>query len=152
MCSEQGVRFVNNDNTFYLNDGSVNEAYMLHDGKNLNSHGTNRLCKNLKLPIKHNIVDVTRIVSEMKTAPLTYPPPGYNQGLTTKTPPLMSLPPMGFHHMKHQRRTQGDSRGYNHKCHFCSEPGHTASVCRHGKPIQCKSCLQMGHKSKFCSK
>ena len=35
ICSEINVRFVNNDNTFYLSNGNVNEGYMSNDGKPL---------------------------------------------------------------------------------------------------------------------
>ncbi|CAH1233111.1 Hypp591 [Branchiostoma lanceolatum] len=35
-------------------------------------------------------------------------------------------------------------------CHFCWEPGHITHVCRHGGPIRCKTCNQLGHKAKLC--
>ena len=35
-------------------------------------------------------------------------------------------------------------------CNFCSEPGHNATTCRHGQPIECRDCGVLGHKAKYC--
>ena len=59
ICTELDV-FVNNDSIFYLNNGSVNEGFLYEDGKILNRPGINKLCKNLKLPLKQDIKDLTK--------------------------------------------------------------------------------------------
>ena len=35
-------------------------------------------------------------------------------------------------------------------CWFCGEENHISKNCRHGQKIQCNSCKNYGHKSKFC--
>ena len=36
------------------------------------------------------------------------------------------------------------------RCHFCSETGHMKCQCVFKEPIQCFTCFNYGHKSKFC--
>ena len=36
------------------------------------------------------------------------------------------------------------------RCYFCAEIGHVKDSCRHRRPVQCNSCFDYGHKSKFC--
>ena len=162
ICSEINVLFLNNDNTFYLSNGNVNEGYMSNDGKTLNVYGTNRLCKNHKLPLKHNLSDVIQrplkpqsnrahqeacLPSYLSQAHV----PSYMYQRPLQRPvPLISLKWNGSPNKNPYPVPQGDTRGHNHRCHFCSEPGHTKEVCRHGKPLQCQRCLRYGHKSKFC--
>ena len=33
-------------------------------------------------------------------------------------------------------------------CEYCGEPNHNALSCRHGAPLQCRNCLEYGHKIK----
>ena len=35
-------------------------------------------------------------------------------------------------------------------CWFCGEENHISKNCRHGQKIQCSSCMNQGHKAKFC--
>ena len=124
---------MSNDYTFYLNNGTVNEGYLHSDGKSLNGYGINRLCKNLCLPVRHDVTDVTRRglthLKSRKNVPMS----------STMAPPLMMNVHLGQH--RNQRQYEGDTVGQNHRCHFCFEPGHTSGACSHGKPIQCKNVL-----------
>ena len=52
MCASSGLALVNNDDSFKLKDGSINDGYFLRDGTHLTKCGTNRLAKNLKLATK----------------------------------------------------------------------------------------------------
>ena len=45
----EGLTLINNEETFKLKDGSINDGYYLHDGTHLTMAGTNRLAKNLKV-------------------------------------------------------------------------------------------------------
>ena len=149
ICSEINVRFMNNDNTFYLSNGNVNEGYMSNDGKTLNVYGTNRLCKNLKLPLKHNVSDVTQrpLKPQSNTAHQETGLPSYlsqahvssYQRPLQRPAPLMSLNRNGSPNKNPYPVPQGNTRGHNHRCHFCSEPGHTKEVCRHGMVINLSS-------------
>ena len=153
LCTELEAEFVNNDDTFYLNNGTFNEGYMYNDGKTLNRTGTNKLCKNLKLPNKHNISDVTwKPVSSHNTPKLMSV-----QEQEPAYPMVFNKPPSNIMNLDvnplktSQTLMRGDSRGNNHRCMYCFETGHTTEVCRHCKPLRCTKCLALGHKSKFCS-
>ena len=61
MCTSRGLALVNNDDSFKLKDGPINDGYFLRDGTHLTKCGTNRLAKNLKLATKQQYTkDVTR--------------------------------------------------------------------------------------------
>ena len=51
LSDEHGVCSINNDPSFYLNDGSVNDGYFLNDVVHITHKATNRLAVNLKLDI-----------------------------------------------------------------------------------------------------
>ena len=61
MCSEDGITLINNDETFKLRDGSINDGYYVQDGVHLNKAGSNRLAKNLKVnPKPEHAKDITQ--------------------------------------------------------------------------------------------
>ena len=49
MCTAEGLTLINNEETFKLEDGSINDGYYLDDGTHLTMAGTNLLDKNLKV-------------------------------------------------------------------------------------------------------
>jgi len=49
LCIDENVSFMNNDPSFYLADGTVNDAYLLKDGVHLTYNAVNKLAKNLNL-------------------------------------------------------------------------------------------------------
>jgi hypothetical protein len=60
LCGALNVDFVDNDTTFLLRDGTINDAYIIGDGPHLTKNGTNRLARNLKLKMKTGLKDVTK--------------------------------------------------------------------------------------------
>ena len=52
MCASRGLVLVNNDDSFKLQDGSINDGYFLRDSTHLTKCGTNHLAKNMKLATK----------------------------------------------------------------------------------------------------
>ena len=48
-CDELGAEFVDNDPSFHLQDGTINDGYLLLDGIHLSHAVTNKLINNLKL-------------------------------------------------------------------------------------------------------
>ena len=54
LCDEMGTTFVNNDPSFYLQDGTLNYGYLLHDGVHLIKPATNKLVANLSLQLRHS--------------------------------------------------------------------------------------------------
>ena len=53
LCRDHAVDLVNNDPSFYLQDGNVNDGYLLQDGVPLSRAATNKLVTNLKLLLRH---------------------------------------------------------------------------------------------------
>ena len=53
LCDDLEVEFIDNDPTFHLQDGSINDRYMLPDGVHLTKAATNKLVTNLKLQLRH---------------------------------------------------------------------------------------------------
>ena len=95
LCEELDVTFVNNDDTFYLNNGTVNEGYLHSDGKSLNGYGINRL------PVRHDVTDVTRRglthLKSRKNVPMSSP----------MAPPLVKNAHLG--QRRNQRQYEGDT-------------------------------------------
>ena len=49
LCDDLNADYVDNDPTFHLQDGSINDGYLLPDGTHLTKAATNKLVANLKL-------------------------------------------------------------------------------------------------------
>lgn len=52
LCEELNVTFIDNDDIFYLRDGSLNDGYLLSDNVHLTATATNRLVKQLGLTLR----------------------------------------------------------------------------------------------------
>ena len=55
LCREMGVEFLDNDHSFYLKDGSLNDGYQLPDKVHLTRAATNRLVSNMKLALREGV-------------------------------------------------------------------------------------------------
>ena len=53
ICIENKVIFIENDPSFTLSDGEVNEGFLAEDGMHLNNAGQNRLIWNLQVRSMH---------------------------------------------------------------------------------------------------
>ena len=53
LCDDLEVEFIDNDPTFHLQDGSINDGYMLPDGVHLTKAATDKLVTNFKLQLRH---------------------------------------------------------------------------------------------------
>ena len=49
LCEDEDVSFVNNDPSFHLADGSINDGYIMKDGVHLTYNAVNKLTRNLHL-------------------------------------------------------------------------------------------------------
>ena len=49
LCEDEDVSFVNNDPSFHLADGSINDGYIMKDGVHLTYNAVNKLARNLNL-------------------------------------------------------------------------------------------------------
>ena len=52
ICEELGANFIDNDPAFYLQDGTINDGYLLPDGVHLTRAATNKLVSNLQLHLR----------------------------------------------------------------------------------------------------
>ena len=52
-CDDIGAEFIDNDPSFYLQDGTINDRYLLPDSVHLSRAATNKLVSNLKLQLRH---------------------------------------------------------------------------------------------------
>ena len=73
LCGDHAVEFVNNDPSFYLQDGNVNDGYLLPDGVHLSRAATNKLVTNIKLPLRHG--EATAHVDHRRRGANPPPPP-----------------------------------------------------------------------------
>ena len=131
--------YINNDTSFKLADGSINDGYLLRDGLHLSKQGTNRLVRNLSLKIKSDHVnDVTKPAwkKSLKANETDRSQNAHQKHRTHKT------------NQNHRNLPQHQDPQYG--CKNCGEYNHSSSNCRHGKRLQCHSCERLGHKSKFC--
>ena len=120
ICEDKGCVFIDNNPTFTLADGSVNDGFLINKGPHLSRAGKNRLVKQLKLQVIDD--DVTKC---------RRPTGSFNPRTGAGT---------------RQRNIQNQERG----CYNCGERNHVTNNCRHGQPVVCTSCNRRGHKAKFC--
>ena len=85
LCCEMGVEFLDNDPSFYLKDGSLNDGCLLPDKVHLTRAATNRLVSNMKLALRQGVdsahLDHRRrqmqLQSESDTVPASAPMEDY---------------------------------------------------------------------------
>ena len=55
LCSDLDIEYADNNPSFYLQDGSLNDGYLLPDNVHLTRAATNRLVSNLKLELRQGV-------------------------------------------------------------------------------------------------
>ena len=146
-CADnESVTFVDNTPSFQLGDGSVNDGYLLADGVDITRPAMNKLAKNLRLPITNADEGVCskfiKQVDVRKTRDVARSQPAARRAHE------MNTDEEGWTTARRHRRSDNTSHD---RCRYCAEKGHSASACRHGRPVECYSCHNHGHKSKFCT-
>ena len=126
ICNELKVEYIQNDPSFRLADGDVNEGFYTDDGKHLNQAGSRKLAKTLKLEHK---VDISMGQPWKSVPPKNKPmPPKQAQPASRKPPRLQQKAP----------------------CYNCGENNHTSNICKFRKRVTCYSCGAQGHKGHNC--
>ena len=149
-----GAKYVNNDTSFKLADGSPNDGYVQNDGRGLTRSGTNRLAKNLGLRIKqahkNDVCKSHEPVPKKKAKPECILEKGEKDEWI----------PVTRRRKHHRDDTRASSRPFNGSskqnhvkpaCWNCGERNHLANACRHGKRLVCDNYESLGHKAKFCT-
>jgi len=157
VCETKGVTFADSTSSFYLQDGSINDGYLLQDGVHLTHRATNKLAQHLNVHIKDRRLGVcsqkqhknkeqnntTRNSTPPTSAPtnVTPAPTNNNNAWTTVK---------GRQTQRTERTTQQERHTEQAYCFFCGEQGHSTDTCRHGKKIECNTCHRVGHKARLC--
>ena len=129
VAEDTGATFINNNTTFTLPTGEANDGYLDADGVHLSKNGTNRLVKNLKVPIKAQSTDVTK----------------------NKIPSTSSVNDSGWKIVKKDQRRRNKNNPINVRgCQNCGETNHNVGTCRHGSKLKCHACNKLGHKARHC--
>ena len=68
-CDELGAEIVDNDPSFHLQDGNINDGYLLSDGVHLSRAATNKLINNLKLQLRHGETSAHHLNRRRRLAP-----------------------------------------------------------------------------------
>jgi hypothetical protein len=133
LASKSETTFLNNDSTFKLADGNINDGYLLKDGLHLSRQGSRRLAANMNLMVKtgHDITDGH--------------PPQHRRNAQRDDDQWNTV-----HGRNSRRRTPGVQNNTGRGCYNCAEKNHTTEQCRHGRRITCSNCHKDGHKAKFC--
>jgi hypothetical protein len=169
VCQQLSCNFIDNNPSFILSDGSVNDGYIIGDGPHLTRSGTNKLIKNLAIPKKENVKDVTKPFRPRST---NRKGQGHqqthiqsnNQDYTAEFWSVARQKATGTrypqdHNQKtatHQNHTSYPSshsyenRANHSPCWFCGLSGHISRNCHFGEPVTCLSCGEKGHKEKVC--
>ena len=132
VANDTGATYVDNDQTFKLADGQINDGYLQNDGLHLSKNGTNSLFRNLKLTVK---TEHSTVVTRSQRQNQYWPNANRNRNYYQQRTPRPS-----------KTTAQSNDRG----CYNCGELNHISSNCRHGSRIRCHTCQKLGHKSKYC--
>ncbi|CAH1776254.1 unnamed protein product, partial [Owenia fusiformis] len=162
LCDHtDNTTFISNDNTFILQDGTINEGFLNRDGLHLNPAGTNRLVHNMGLT--KSLKSVTKPFNQYKKSRSNAPKNGPN---TTPRPNSDSFANNMNNNLR-ARVTHNNANGQpipKHSlanvtsaankakpiCYKCGEASHLASTCWHPNSIRCYSCMNLGHKTHKC--
>jgi hypothetical protein len=170
LCEEKECSFIDSTASFILNDGSINDGYLIAGkGPTLSAGGTNKLARNLKLQLTNPSSNVAKTTSSRKHG--NGPPSQRNERSSQRNErPIhrnRSHERSPLRNRSHERpsyqnrshdRPDRNERPYlpdqsvihfnTRGCYYCNENGHNSENCRHQGPVSCHSCGQRGHKSK----
>ncbi|CAH1801393.1 unnamed protein product, partial [Owenia fusiformis] len=113
-CIDEDVKYIDNDTTFKLQDGSINDGFLAPDHLHLADAGTNRLIKNLN--IKTNMSDITKPKETRfpPRRPNQKPNEQLRQTRSTAPPPMNSQTYEAPHQPPRRPSTHATRRPPNH--------------------------------------
>ena len=168
-AADTGATFVSHDQNFKLVDGEINDGYLLmSDGLHLSRQGTNRLLKNLKVPIsKDHLKDATKSPKKnISKANSKRQQAARSSESDSDGPQVREFDQTSWSTVNRKtstNRSQNNSRRYQQRsqpygfsarekrCKNCYEDNHTTVECGFRRPIECRQCYNLGHKQKHCT-
>lgn len=152
MCTDNDCNFANHKQIFTLEDGSINDGYLVGGkGPLLTKSGVNKLARNLKLRIKQDVKDITK--PQPSNSNKNYRGKPHMTGKRRDATPNNQtrhrdrVTPM--YRREENRNYQNEEVTYSSQaCYYCNEEGHSMQRCRHKGPVKCHLCGKEGHKQK----
>ena len=152
-CSDNNIKFVNNEDIFELKSGDVDKSSCIMTGAtpaiHLNRSGTLRILDNIQKTVPTMKFSDQRYETNAKSSYAYKVKHGHQRDNLKKSKDGDI-----------DHNTQRHSSGYGHRsysgfqgrrgCYNCSELNHSLAQCRHSQKIRCFSCKGLGHKKKFC--
>ena len=131
LATKTNCEVVDNDTTFTLCNNECERSSLNRGGLHLSSYGTRKLLKNIN--------EVHQIIKSRNPHQIYDNQHKSQQNAFGETWQTHKSPRQRHHR---SRSHQNDNRG----CYFCGEANHQMKDCKHGRPIRCRGCAELGHK------
>lgn len=168
-----GCKIIDNDRNFKLSNQEPDEGSLNGSKLHLNDHGTRKLLNNFHKAhpiIKKRDTAKTNDAERQHKIQRRHEMDEFNDhGQQGQRPRQGQQPRQGQRHEQRQQRqnqrryttpdssahhyrqsnrfgNHGNRPAYGRGCYYCGEQNHQKKNCRHGKPVLCYSCGQLGHK------
>ena len=145
LCEQTDkVKYCDNDGSFRLADGSINDALLMPQGHHLNYRGSEKLAKNLQIEAK-----LCRKQPTQQWRPQMVSHDRRPSMYSSRQPPL--LPNPAYHH--NRSTSIWNSQAFpapTGVCTNCKLPGHSAYNCPRTVNVLCYKCRSTGHRQKDC--
>ncbi|CAH1799663.1 unnamed protein product [Owenia fusiformis] len=160
LCQKDpSLTFINNDESFRLQNNTINNGFLDARGLHLSKAGSNSLARNMKLSVKaSHQQDITKPYQHRRQSPRVntdahYPPTPQDNGEWQTVPTKStrsSRPQKSIPSHRHRDNYHANTNDSNPTCFKCGESSHLASTCWHPSSVRCYGCNQLGHKESRC--
>ena len=169
LCEDEDVSFVNNDPSFHLADGSINDGYIMKDGVHLTYNAVTKLARNLNLrpvdaekgvlrrktPVEQKRTNKDRVkpvIVEDDEEEIVDTDATFWKYANTKVRNEQPRAPQRRqdpYRQRYQRTGATDSQTSDHiACQNCGESNHNTKRCKYSYQLTCNECGCLGHKTK----
>ena len=143
LCENSSCKYINQDCTFKVLDGTRNDV-LYKDNVHLNKSGVCKMLSNLGIEFKEKSYAQAVLRGRSSNSLHEHQPSSGNRAWGQKQQHLESRT------WRNMKQTSSYRTREQPTCHFCGIPGHMKDQCRHGDYLKCHTCKAYGHKSKYC--